>query len=157
MAIITPTLTSLNNLFHRIQQNNPMINGYGYTMKDDIDVYSINFPFIWVQPIGGAAVKTVPDSSRITVFTYDFNIYCLDKIKKGDQNFDDILSDCVYNLQTFITSIDQDATIAALGYNTIGNIVIEPLYEVFDQNCNGCYATITMKVPNRFTPCIIPN
>lgn len=156
LATTTPSLIFLRNLFEYIQQQNPMINSFGFGPTYNVDVLPKLFPILWVEFVESGALRTVDSAARITVFTYTFNIYCLDKIKKGNENFNDTSSDTLYNLQTFITYLDQDPFVNSLYINILGDVKFDILYEVFDQNTNGWVARITLKVPNKFNPCNIP-
>jgi hypothetical protein len=92
----------------------------------------------------------------MNVHLHTFNVYSLDRIAKGDGNFNELLNDCWFILQTFITQIDQHPYYTDLGMMLDGDINLQPVFEVQDDNVNGWMATITIKTPNKYTPCNTP-
>jgi len=157
MSANTQGMNQIKDIFYSLAMGNLMVNDFGFGPTYNITTGKQNkYPLMWVEPSSGGAVRTDIGQSRISVFNYSFNIFVVDRIEKGDSNFDELLNDCQFILQSTITMLDKHPMYTDLGINTEGNILWQPVFEVEDDNVNGWMAQITLRVPNRFTPCNIP-
>ncbi len=153
MSANTPSINRLKDLFYSLSVGNLMIHDFGFGPTYNIDTTTKKFPLMWVEPDVNQAIV---DDRRIQVFTHTFNIYVMDKIKRGDENFDEIISDCSYIIQQIITMLGKHPIYTELNIAIDNDVTWQPVFEVGDVNCNGYMATITLRLPNRFSPCNIP-
>lgn len=149
----TPSINKLKDLFYSLSVGNLMLHDFGFGPTYNIDTTTKKFPLMWVEPDVNQAVN---QDNRIQVFTHTFNIYVMDKIKMGDENFDELLSDCSYIIQQIITMLYKHPIYKELDIAIEGSVNWYPVFEVEDSNLNGYKAEITLRVPNRFTVCNIP-
>ena len=157
MANNTPSLNMIKDIFYSLAMSNKMVNDFGFGPTYNITAGTQHrYPLVWVEPAQSQAQRQDIGQGRIKVFTHSFNIYAMDRIQKGDANFNELLSDCQFILESMITQMDQHQYYTEMGINTDGNITWEPVLEVEDDNLNGWMCSITLKVPNRLTPCTIP-
>ncbi|NBP66300.1 MAG: hypothetical protein EBU66_16820 [Bacteroidetes bacterium] len=80
----------------------------------------------------------------------------MDKINMGDSNYDEIISNTHYILETLIAEISQHKYYVDLNLSLDGDISMEPVVEGTDDNVNGWQAEISLKVPIRYTYCNSP-
>ena len=116
-----------------------------------------SYPILWLEPGTFGASRTSPGSTRIQSFSMGFNIYIVDRLMKGDVNFDDILSDTNFIMQSIITYIDQSEEFRQLGINTEGNPIWNVITEGGNDNYAGYKANLVLRMPNTLSPCKIPN
>jgi hypothetical protein len=154
----TQSLNKIKDIFYSVSMGNKMVNEFGFGPTYNLNTaVQRKYPLVWVEPATSAASRSGnTGQGRIQVFNYSFNIYVLDRIMKGEDNYDEILSNCQFILQSLIVSLDQHPYYTDMGINTEGDIRWDPVFEVEDDNVNGWMATITLRVPNRLTPCSTP-
>jgi hypothetical protein len=80
----------------------------------------------------------------------------MDKINMGDDNYDDVISDTHYILDTMISEMDQHKFYRDMNLSLVDNITMEPVLEGTDDNVNGWMAEMAFKIPIRYTPCNTP-
>lgn len=152
------TLNRIKDIFFSLAIGNQMVNDFGFGPTYNINAaVERKYPLIWVEPSNSALTRSGNvGQSRFQVFLYTYNIYCVDRIIKGDENYDDVLSDCQFILQSMLTELDQHPYYTYLKLNTEGDVQLRPVYEVEDANTNGWVATLTLRIFNTLTPCSIP-
>ena len=111
-------------------------------------------PYIWCEE--GQSRMSMGNGSKKTA-GYTFRLYCMDRIQKDQSNYNEILSDTKFILDTIMTEIDQHPLFIQLGLSIDeGDIVFEPVYEETDINANGHSVEFTLRFPIRYTPCNVP-
>lgn len=114
------------------------------------------FPAIWFEPIGPC--KIISSVQGIRVYKCVFNLYALDRIDKGDDNYQQILSSTSEMLKDIMAEI-REGVFARLNYVIVDNSQdqeMTPVLEVTDEYVNGWKIKVAIRVPDILTPCNIP-
>jgi len=132
-----------------------LVSSFGVGPKSSFNAdKSVVFPAVWLEP--GDVTIQQSDGGRYSMEYHNFNIYCYDRINKGDDNYQDSLDLTLYILETLIGQIDGHQYFQELGILMDGDQDIEVLLEDTDENCNGWRWGLTFKIPMNFTPCNTP-
>lgn len=154
------TYNKLIDLFYSVAMSpdmkHKMINSFGSGPTYNANVKNNLFPMLWVEPGQVTAVKTNSQSNSVGAWIYNFKFYVLDKIHKGDDNFNELLSDCNFILQGLITHFDKHIYWNELQISLDGSVNYEPVYEITDDNLNGWVADISFRLPNKLSICNTP-
>lgn len=135
--------------------SNKLVSSFGVGPKSSFNAdKSVVFPSVWLEP--GDVTIQQSDGGRYSMEYHNFNIYCYDRINKGDDNYQDSLDLTLYILETLIGQIDGHQYFQELGILMDGDQDIEVLLEDTDENCNGWRWGLTFKIPMNFTPCNTP-
>ncbi len=111
-------------------------------------------PYLWLEELDSRI--TMGNGSHKTGL-YTFKLYCMDRIQKDETNYQEILSDTKFILDTIMTEIDQHPLFIELGLSIDNqDIIYEPVYEETDTNSNGHSCQFTLRFPIRYTPCNVP-
>ena len=155
MANNTPQLGMIISIFRDLALRHKMINDFFVGEGFDIGASNpLKFPYLWLsydQSVISGAIN-----SNAQTITYVMQVAVMDKIKKGDSNYDNILSDTHYILSTIISEMVQHQYYANLNIKLDGDIVFNAAQEFSDDNSNGWIATFKLKVPMRYTYCNSP-
>lgn len=131
-----------------------MVRSFGFGQLSDVGADSpMEFPYIWVEPTTSRV--NINDNGG-TVLIEGFNIYCMDKLKKGDSNYEDILSDTRFILDTIIADFRNSKYYVDYGIKFNGDVIYDPAIEATDDNTNGWVAAVELKMPFRYNVCNIP-
>ena len=150
------TLNKFYQLFKTIADDHQMINDYGFGPSYNIgDVRPMLYPFLWVEPINTTVITGEPGTGYLTQ-TYQFKLYVLDKVDKGDDNFRQTSNDCDYILKTILSVLDQEYLFIEMGLRLQDDVSAEPVYEQLEDNSNGWETTLTLRMPMDYTPCNSP-
>ena len=151
---MTKSLQTYNSLFKQLATNHKMINDYGWGPVYNIFTeHPAEFPYLWIEPVN-TRVTSIGNGYLSEYNT--FNFYVMDKINKGDENFNDTANDCDYICKTILSEIDQLQYFIDQEISIDGDITGDPVYEDQDDNVNGWKMSITFKQPMRYTPCNNP-
>ena len=154
MASNTPSIQKIISIFKDLAIRSEMVNDFGYGPSYNIGASrQMKFPYIWVENRDSQTIRSLNGYKESL---YSFSIYCLDKINQGDNNYDQIISDTHYILDTMIQEMAQHKFYVDLNISLDGDIVMTPVVEATDDNSNGWMADITLKVPIRYTYCNSP-
>ena len=154
MASNTSSLQKIISIFKDLSLRHEMVADWGYGPTYNIGASrQMRFPYIWVENTQSETIKSINGYKENL---YGFTIFCLDKINKGDDNYDQIISDTHYILDTIIQEIAQHKYYVDMNLSIDGNIIFQPVVEATDDNSNGWQADITIKVPIRYTYCNSP-
>ena len=155
MANNTPQLGMIISIFRDLALRHKMINDFIVGERFDIGASNpLKFPYLWLsydQSVISGAIN-----SNAQTITYVMQVAVMDKIKKGDSNYDNILSDTHYILSTIISEMVQHQYYANLNIKLDGDIIFNAAQEFSDDNSNGWIATFRLKVPMRYTYCNSP-
>ena len=150
-------MNSINKLiliFKDLSSRHKLLNDFYYGQPDDLGASErLKFPYLWVEQGSSEIVKSL-NGFKETI--YSFNFYVMDKINKGDDNYDEIVSDTHFILDGIIQELAQHKYYVDMNISIDGNIVMDPVVEATDDNVNGWQAAIRLKVPIRYTPCNTP-
>ena len=154
------TYNKLIDLFYSVAMSpdmkHKMINSFGSGPTYNANVKNNLFPMLWVEPGTVTAVKNSSQSNSVGAWLYNFKFFVLDKIHKGDDNFNELMSDCNFILSGLITHFDKHIYWNELQISIDGNVIQEPMFEITDDNLNGWMADITFKIPNKLSICNTP-
>ena len=128
--------------------------GFGPMWQYNAD-NQLTFPSIWIEP---TATKMISSVQGIRVYKCSFYIYALDRIDKGDDNYQQILSDTDGMIKDIMSFIRESA-FARLNYIIVDNtqdMEMTPVLEATDEYVNGWRAKISLRIPDISTPCNIP-
>ena len=154
MSNNTLTINKLNLLFEDISIRSKMISDYGFGPSYNINSNRpLSYPFLWVEPVDSRVQRGI--NGNLTEY-YKFNLYVMDKINKGDDNYIETSSDCDYILKTIVGEIDQSDYYVELDISIDGDVTLQPVYEETPDNSNGWMCELTLKLPMRYTPCNSP-
>ena len=152
------TLNRFEEMFRSIADKHEMINDYGFGPSYNIgNDRAIKYPFLWIEPVNSTVLNGgLGSGTSFTTQTYQFNLICMDKINKGDDNYNQTSSDTDYILKTVIAYLDTEQIYIDYELHIDGDITIEPVYEQTEDNANGWEATMTFRSPMLSTPCNSP-
>lgn len=156
MASNTHSIERIIKMFNDLSFRHKMINSFSYGPTSDINSDgNLKMPYLHIENTnttmsrGGSALN-------YTEVYYDFDVYVMDRINKGDDNYINTTSDTLYILQTIISEISQHPYYVAAGLKLVDDIQTQAVFEATDENVNGHRTTIRLKQALRFTPCTIP-
>lgn len=154
MANNTVSLNKIVSIFRDLTLRHEMVNDFGYGPTYNIGASrEMLFPYIWVENVSSTTQKSL---NGYAVSLYNFNILCVDKVNMGDSNYDEIISDTHYILDTIISEISQHKYYIDMNMSIENDVLFTPVVEATDDNVNGWSIDITIKVPIRYTPCNSP-
>jgi len=155
MASNTPSLNKLIELIGLVSRNHRMVKSFRHGPLWDMNALKdLQTPYIWCEEAQSRI--TIGNGSHKTGL-YTFRLYCLDRIQKDQSNYQEILSDTKFILDTIITELDQHPLFIQLGLSIDqGDVLFEPVYEETDVNANGHMVEFTFRYPIRYTPCNVP-
>jgi hypothetical protein len=142
-------LEKLIEIIQQTVESNLMVKDFGY--GETSDIMNLQTPYVWVLP---ATVDFVAPYFQEVIYSLD--IFCMDRLNKGDNNWLEATSDTLYILQTIIGQIAKSREFIQMGIKIDGDIVAEPVIESTDDNCNGHKITLRLKTMNRVNPCNSP-
>jgi hypothetical protein len=153
MASNTISLNKIVSLFKDLSIRHKMVESFGYGRIDDITDKNRKYPISWLT-IPSVVINRSLNGYKEEIWT--FELYILDKINKGGDNYDYILDNSHYILTTMISEMSQHKMYIDLNVSLDGTISMEPITEAWDDDLNGYKASISIKIPVRFTPCNSP-
>ena len=152
----TFNLSGIIDILQNIATRSFIINDFGFGNTYDLNARpNINYPILWVEPTQTKQKYTGPATGYRTI-QYGFNLYILDRLTKGDTNYQELLNDTLYNLFTVVSELEQDISYVNNNVNLIEDIVYDPITYVYDDYTNGYRAAVKILVPDRYTPCNNP-
>ena len=155
MASNTLSINKIIRMFQDIAERHLMINSFSYGPLSDINTEGeLKMPYLHIENTSSTLSKGTGIDYREVY--YNFDIYVMDRINKGDSNYQDTTSDTLYILQTIITEISQHPYYVAAGLKLVNDIETESVFEATDENVNGHRTTLRFKQGFRYTPCTVP-
>lgn len=151
------TYNQLINYFQDIVSRCSMFPSFNFGPIWDFNATngSVTFPSIWIEPTDTKIINSI---QGVRVHKYVFYIYALDRIDKGDDNYQQILSDMDALLKFIIAEI-REGEFARVNYmiiDTQADIEMKVLLEYTDEYTNGWRCKLTLRIPDIYTPCNIP-
>lgn len=154
MANNTVSINKIVSIFQDLAIRQEMLNDFGYGPAYNIGASrEMLFPYIWIE---NNSTTTQKSDNGFKVNLYTFTFYCLDKINFGEDNYNEIISDTHYILDTMISEISQHKYYVDMNLSIEGDINFLPVVEATDDNVNGWQCDITIKQPVRYTYCNSP-
>jgi hypothetical protein len=151
------TYDRIINVFERVVSNMYMQPSWGFGPMWNYNADNqLTFPSIWFEPIGPC--KIVSSVQGIRVYKCVFNLYAMDRIDKGDDNYQSILSSTDGMLKDIMAEI-REGEFARLNYVIVDNTQdqeMTPVLELTDEYVNGWKIKVTLRIPDILTPCNIP-
>jgi hypothetical protein len=152
----TSSLNQIITIFRDIATRSKMINDFGFGNTYDLNAKkNIQYPLLWIEPSQNVT-KDGGQNIGFREFYYGLNVYVIDRIDKGDSNYQELLSDTQYILNTIIAEIDQHIFYIDNNMSLTGDIYTNPIVYSYDDNLNGYQAQLKIKVPLRYSPCNNP-
>lgn len=145
--IKTITLNNILDIFKNIAKQHIMINDYGYGPHPNA-AHNLNMPYMWVNTISASM-----DVENNLTSTYTIDCMIMDRVDKGDGNFQETTSDTNFILNTVIAEFKHQKNIIDRLIIIEGPISIDLITESTDNNVNGWLASFQIKVPIRYNPC----
>jgi len=156
MAQDTITINKVISIFRDLSLRHEMINDFGFGQTSDIVASRpMLFPYLWIEPTQ-TRITQGNSANKYQEILYSFNIYVMDKIQKGDDNWEDTLSDTNYILTTIVREMSQHPYYVDMNISLYGDIIYDPAIEAYDDNVNGWLAQFTLKIPLRYGFCETP-
>lgn len=154
MANNTQTVNQIVSIFRDLALRHEMVNDFFYGPSYNVGASRpMRFPYLAVEQ-GQAQVLKSLNGYKENI--YAFQIYCMDKINKGDDNYDEIISDTKFILDSIISDMSQHKYYVDLNLSLFQDITMEVVVEATDDNVNGWIANVSLKNPVRYTPCNVP-
>lgn len=150
--------SSLNRILLTIQNiciNHLMKPSFGYGDTGDFNASNQTLmPAIWIEPMESNEFNS---DGGVRVEELALNVYAIDRINKGDNNFQEIHSDMKYLLQTIIAEIRESSYTRNLFIGlSRQNLYFKPVSRWGDENCNGWMVKLIFRLPVVYTPCNSP-
>lgn len=154
------TYDRIINVFEAVVANMPMATSWGFGPIWNFNANNTPngelFPAIWFEPIGPC--KIVSSIQGIRVYKCVFYLYAMDRIDKGDDNYQQVLSSTDGMLKDIMAEI-REGQFARLNYVIVDNSQdqeMTPVIEVTDEYVNGWRIKVALRIPDILTPCNIP-
>lgn len=114
----------------------------------------IFFPSIWIEPIDTKIVNSI---QGVRVLKYAFYVYAVDRVDKGDNNFQDVMSDMDFLIKTIVAEI-REGEFSRLNYFIIDSQDDEmhPVIEFTDEYTAGWRCKLMLRIPDIYNPCNVP-
>ena len=154
MANNTLNLNQIVSIFEDLSIRQQQINDFGYGPAYNIGASrQMKFPYIWIENTQSISPRS---ANGYKEHLYTFTIYCVDKINFGEDNYEEIISNCHFILDTMIQEVAQHKFYIDYNLSIANDIIFTPVVEATDDNVNGWSCEITIKHPIRLTPCNTP-
>lgn len=148
------TINRILTWFEDISGRHLMIKSYGTGSTADISASeSVKYPLMWVE-VGNSSIEISDNGPMIQNF--EFDCYVMDRIDKGNSNYTELISDTNYILSTVITELSKNPSYREFSTAVVSNISMQPVKSAMLDDVNGWMATISFRVPLKYTPCNIP-
>jgi len=154
MANNTLGLNQIVSIFEDLALRQQQVNDFFFGPTYNIGASrQMRFPYVAIE--NGQTVS--PRSANgYKEHLYTFTLYCLDKINFGEDNYEELISNCHFILDSMVQEIAQHKFYVDYNLSIANDITFTPVVEAFDDNVNGYSCDITIKHPIRLTPCNTP-
>ena len=150
------TILKFKEMFGKIAERHEMISDFGYGPSFEMGTdRTMKYPLTWFELIDSTVILGESGNGMLTQ-QYRFYIYCLDKVIKGDDNYNVTTSTCDYIIKTIIAELDQNTDYIDMNMRLDSDITLEPVYEQTEDICNGFQAILSFRLPMRYNPCNSP-
>lgn len=153
---VMPDLNKLISLIQEVCLNHKMVKDFGFGPLYNMNALrSLQPCYVWCEE--GQSRITMGNGSHKTGLT-TFKLYCMDRIQKDESNYQQILSDTKFILDTIMADLDQHPLFVDLriSFDSSIDVTYERIYEETDMNDNGHSCEFTWRYPIRYTPCNVP-
>src|ERR1035437_4783492 len=148
---INRIITELSTIAHN-HLSNPF---FGFGPISDLNASNNSMmPIIWLEPANSTLKNTVSGFRSANI---SFKLYCLDKINKGDSNFQYLMSDMFQLGAEVAAQVRESASLRTLfiGFD-LSEHQVEPMMRGTDEDLNGYIFHLKFQVPIIYTPCNNP-
>ena len=154
MAQNTLSLNQIVSIFQDLALRQKQVNDFFYGQSYDIGASrQMKFPYVAIENIQSTITKS---ANGFKEALYTFKIYCVDKINRGQSNYDEIISNTHFILDTMIQEVSQHQYYRDFNLSISNDITFTPVVEAFDDDVNGWEIDIVIKHPIRYTYCNTP-
>lgn len=155
MASNTLSLNKIISMFEDIASRHLMLKDFSYGPLSDINTEGeLKMPYLHIENTTSVLSRGTGIDYREVY--YDFDIYVMDRINKGDSNYQEISSDTLFILYSIVVEISQHPYYVEAGLKLVNDIQTESVFESTDENVNGHRCTLRLKQPFRYTTCTTP-
>ncbi len=149
------TINGINLILTDIADRHYQINTYGWGQNWDIATTDdITYPLLWANPVTATMLKSISNDNYPTMEVI-INIQVLDLINDNSDNEKDVESDTLQIISDVVHQFNNHPYYQKSNMLIIGDIAIDPLDEVTDDDTTGWNANITFKLINT-NSCDIP-
>lgn len=147
------TLNGFIEVFKDIVERHPFLADFGFGPTYNIGAEKpMRFPYMWVWP----AQSSIQVLNGQILAIYNFEVLIMDKIDKGDLNYEDSMSDTDFIGNTLVAEFIQSKFYRENSIKINGDIIKFPVQEETDDNANGWEYDISFAVPIKLNSCSIP-
>lgn len=151
----TPTINKILSIFKDFSIRCELINGYSVGSRDELDaIVDKRYPYMHTE-VGSSTIQS-GNSNFYNSEVYRFKIFFLDRLDKGGNNAQQIISDTKYISSMFIGELCNHQYYIDNDMLLTGDVNGQVFYDETTDHCNGWMLDISIKVPMRFTPCNSP-
>lgn len=151
--IDTPSINKIISIFKDFALRNKMVYDFSYGPTYNIGASRpMKFPYIWVEQ--GQATSSKGNQGWNTIVT--FNVYCMDKIDRSADNFNELVSDTKFILDSMVAEMINHRLYRDYHISIDGDVIFDPVVEGTDDDVNGWQASISLRIPLLYTPCSTP-
>lgn len=154
MASNTQSLKQIVNILIDLISRHRMVNDYVIGEQYDLNVNELTYPIIWFHTPSGQLNNN--GSGKFQEDTLRIELGVFDRITKGDENYQEILSSCKYIGDTYIQALVKEPIMKALGFTFKSDIAYDQKVHAITDDLNGWVYTIDLTQFNRYTPCNSP-
>lgn len=148
------TVNTIIEIFRSISERHSMIQSFGFGPTFNISTnQATRYPLLWVEQ----SPSTVQRQNGMIVAYYSFSVYVMDKLDKGDSNYNDVVSDTDFILNTIVAELGDSGKYRELGIVLQDTVTKEPVTTVNNtDNAEGWMADMSFKVVLPLNSCSIP-
>ena len=154
MANNTVSINKIVSIFRDLADRHDMIADFDFGEEYDINASrQLKYPYLWVD-VDTTTITKGANGYKERLIT--FSLLVMDRIDMGSSNYQEIISDTHYIMETIISEMSQHPYYVEMNISLANNVTLTPVIEATDANCNGYRADITLKIPIRYTYCNSP-
>lgn len=147
------TLNKIISIVNDIITRHRMVKEFGFGRRSDLDNNTRQYPLCWMEvPTGVLRDNGISYVNE----EVSFRLSVVDRINKGDNNYQELLSDTYFILSTIINELKRRKYYKDISVNITGDVTLDPIIQAGVEDINGYGCDITIKLINRYTPCNIP-
>ena len=154
MANDTISINRIVSIFRDLAIRHEMIADFDFGEEYDINASrQLKYPYLWVDVDDTSIISGANGYKERLI---DFSLLVMDRIDMGSSNYQEIISDTHYIIETIVMEMSQHPFYVNMNISLVTDITLTPVIEATDANCNGYRADFTLKVPLRYTYCNSP-
>lgn len=143
----TITLNNITDILKNIARDHIMIKDYGYGDLGS-GKFNLKMPYLWIQPLSQSTINDNNTQQAV----YSIDIFVCDRITKGDDNSEEIISDTNFILNWILSYFKTSKEIKNMGIK-ITNNDLEIFTSKTDNNLNGWVVNVKFRIPINYSAC----